>query len=133
MAVTDPISDMLTRVRNAISAHHDTVEMPTSNTKVALANILKEEGFIEDYAVVRGSGAQGELKMALHYRGEGAPAISGIKRVSKPGLRVYVGKGELPRFYGGLGVAVLSTSKGVMTGKQAWREGVGGEVLCHVW
>jgi small subunit ribosomal protein S8 len=133
MAVTDPIADMLTRVRNAISAHHDTVGMPTSNTKVALAKILKEEGFIEDYTVAKGSGPQGELKVALHYRGEGDPAISGIKRVSKPGLRVYVGKGEIPRFYGGLGVAILSTSKGVMTGKQARTEGVGGEVLCHVW
>ena len=133
MAVTDPIADMLTRVRNAISAHHDTVGMPTSKTKVALAKILKEEGFIEDYMVAKGSGPQGELKVALHYRGEGDPAIVGIKRVSKPGLRVYVGKGEIPRFYGGLGVAILSTSKGVMTGKQARTEGVGGEVLCHVW
>ena len=133
MAVTDPIADMLTRVRNAISAHHDTVGMPSSNTKVALAKILKEEGFIEDYTVARGSSPQGELKVAPHYRAEEEPAIAGIKRVSKPGLRVYVGKGEIPRFYGGLGVAILSTSKGVMTGKQAWSEGVGGEVLCHVW
>ena len=133
MAVTDPIADMLTRVRNAISAHHDTVGMPTSKTKVALAKILKEEGFIEDYTVAKGSGPQGELKVALHYRVEGGSAIYGIKRVSKPGLRVYVGKGEIPRFYGGLGVAILSTSKGVMTGKQARTEGVGGEVLCHVW
>jgi small subunit ribosomal protein S8 len=133
MAVTDPIADMLTRVRNAISAHHDTVGMPTSKTKVSLAKVLKEEGFIEDYTVAKGSGPQGELKVALHYHGEGAPAIVGIKRVSKPGLRVYVGKGEIPRFYGGLGVAILSTSKGVMTGKQARTVGVGGEVLCHVW
>jgi small subunit ribosomal protein S8 len=133
MAVTDPIADMLTRVRNAISAHHDTVGMPTSKTKVSLAKVLKEEGFIEDYTVAKGSGPQGELKVALHYDGEGAPAIVGIKRVSKPGLRVYVGKGEIPRFYGGLGVAILSTSKGVMTGKQARTVGVGGEVLCHVW
>ena len=133
MSVTDPIADMLTRVRNAISAHHDTVGIPASNTKVALAKILKEEGFIEDYTVARGSSPQGELKVALHYRDVGVPAIAGIKRVSKPGLRVYVGKGEIPRFYGGLGVAILSTSKGVMTGKQAWSEGVGGEVLCHVW
>jgi small subunit ribosomal protein S8 len=133
MPVTDPIADMLTRVRNAISAHHDTVGIPTSNTKVALAKILKQEGFIEDYTVARGSGPQGELKVALHYRDAGESAIVGIKRVSKPGLRVYVGKGEIPRFYGGLGVAILSTSKGVMTGKQAWSEGVGGEVLCHVW
>jgi small subunit ribosomal protein S8 len=133
MAVTDPIADMLTRVRNAISAHHDTVGMPTSKTKVSLAKVLKEEGFIEDYTVAKGSGPQGELKVALHYHGEGDPAIVGIKRVSKPGLRVYVGKGEIPRFYGGLGVAILSTSKGVMTGKQARTEGVGGEVLCHVW
>ena len=134
MPVTDPIADMLTRIRNAIVVRHDTVSIPASNTKVALAKFLKEEGFVEDYDVVGGSSPRGrELKVALHYREEGEPAIAGLKRVSKPGLRVYVGKGEIPRYFGGLGVAILSTSKGVMTGRQAWREGIGGELLCYVW
>ena len=131
--VTDPIADMLTRIRNAIAVRHETVSMPTSNTKVSLAKILKEEGFVADYEVVRGSSPRGDLRIALHYRDQGEPAIAGLKRVSKPGLRVYVGKGEIPRYYGGLGVSILSTSSGVMTGKQAWRDGVGGELLCYVW
>ena len=133
MPVTDPVADMLTRIRNAIVVRHDTVSIPASNMKVAIAKILKEEGFVEDYQVVRGPTVQGSLRVALHYRDEGEPAIAGLKRVSRPGLRVYVGKGEVPRYYGGLGVAVVSTSKGVMTGKQAWREGVGGELLCYIW
>ena len=133
MPVTDPIADMLTRIRNAIVVRHDVVNMPASNMKVALAKILKEEGFVVDYEVVRGSTPRGDLRIALHYREEGEPAIAGLKRVSKPGLRVYVGKGEIPRYYGGLGVAVLSTSKGVMTDRHAWREGVGGELLCYFW
>ncbi len=133
MPVTDPIADMLTRIRNAIVVRRDTVSIPASNIKVALAKILKDEGFVEDYQVVRGPTVQGSLRVALHYREEGEPAISGLKRVSKPGLRVYVGKGEVPRYYGGLGVAVISTSKGVMTSKQAWREDVGGELLCYIW
>jgi len=133
MPVTDPIADMLTRIRNAVVVRHDTVSIPASNVKVALAKILKDEGFVEDYQVVRGPTVQGSLRVALHYREEGEPAIAGLKRVSKPGLRVYVGKGEVPRYYGGLGVAVISTSKGVMTSKQAWREGVGGELLCYIW
>jgi len=133
MPVTDPIADMLTRIRNAIIVRHDTVNMPASNMKVALAKILKEEGFVEDYEVVGGSSPRGDLRIALHYREEGEPAIAGLKRVSKPGLRVYVGKGEIPRYYGGLGVAVLSTSKGVMTDRHAWREKVGGELLCYFW
>jgi small subunit ribosomal protein S8 len=133
MPVTDPIADMLTRIRNAISVRHDSVMIPASNLKVALAKILREEGFIEDYEVLQGKTAQGVVKIYLHYREAGEPAISGLKRVSKPGLRVYVRRGEVPRYYGGLGVAILSTSKGVMTGKQAWREGAGGELLCYVW
>ena len=133
MAVTDPIADMLTRIRNAAMARHDTVTVPASNMKVALAKILKEEGFIEAYEVVESGSTQGEIRVRLHYRDKGTPAIMGLKRVSKPGLRVYVRKGEIPRYYGGLGVAILSTSKGIMTGKQAWREGTGGELLCYVW
>jgi len=133
MVVTDPIADMLTRIRNATSAKHDTVLIPSSATKVSLAKILKEEGFVEDYEVIEGGSPQGAIKVALHYREKGEPAITGLKRVSRPGLRVYVRKGEIPRYYGGMGVAILSTSSGVMTGRQAWREGVGGELLCYVW
>lgn len=132
MPVTDPISDMLTRIRNAVSVRHDSVMVPASNVKTSIAKILREEGFIEDYEVIPKS-PQGVIKITLHYRGKDEPAISGLKRVSKPGLRVYVGKGEIPRYYGGLGVSILSTSKGVMTGKQAWREETGGELICYVW
>ena len=133
MAVTDPIADMLTRIRNATAARHDTVTIPSSTMKVSLAKILKEEGFVEDYEVIEGGWPQGAIKVILHYREKGEPAISGLKRVSRPGLRLYVRKGEIPRYYGGMGVAILSTSSGVMTGRQAWREGVGGELLCYVW
>ena len=99
----------------------------------SIAKILREEGFVADYEVVSTKSPQGEIRIALHYREKGEPAIAGLKRVSRPGLRVYVGKGEIPRYYGGLGVSILSTSKGVITGKQAWREGVGGELLCYLW
>ena len=133
MTLTDPIADMLTRIRNAIMVRHDSVMIPASKMKVALARILKEEGFVEDYEVAKGSTPQGVIKVYLHYRDKQEPAIAGLKRVSRPGLRVYVRKGEIPRYYGGMGVAILSTSKGVMTGKQAWREGTGGELLCYVW
>ena len=133
MNVTDPIADMLTRIRNAILVGHDGVSIPASNTKVAIAKILREEGFVANYETVHGSGPVGSIRLALHYREDGEPAISGLKRVSKPGLRVYVKKGEIPRYYGGLGVPILSTSKGLMTGKQAWREQVGGGLICYVW
>lgn len=133
MPVTDPISDMLTRIRNAVSVRHDSVMVPASNVKTSIAKILREEGFIENYEIVPNKSPQGVIKITLHYRGKDEPAISGLKRVSKPGLRVYVGKGEIPRYYGGLGVSILSTSKGIMTGKQAWREETGGELICYVW
>ena len=133
MAVTDPIADMLTRIRNALGVRQGNVAVPSSKMKVALAQILKDEGFVEDFEVTRGSSPQGEIRVYLHYHDKGEPAITGLKRVSRPGLRVYVRKGEIPRYYGGLGVAVLSTSQGVMTGKKAWRDGVGGELLCYVW
>ena len=133
MVVTDPIADMLTRIRNAITVRHDVVPVPATNMKVELARILKEEGFIEGYEVFKGSAPQGTIRVYLHYRGKDDSAITGLKRVSKPGLRVYVGKKEIPRYYGGLGVAVLSTSEGVMTGRDAWRKGIGGELLCYVW
>ena len=133
MAITDPIADMLTRIRNAITVRHDVVPIPSSNMKNQIALILTEEGVIEGYEIFKGKTPQGILKVYLHYRGKNEPVITGLKRVSKPGLRVYVGKGEIPRYYGGLGVSMLSTSEGVMTGKDAWRKGVGGELLCYVW
>ena len=133
MPVTDPIADMLTRVRNAVSVRRDVVSIPASNMKVALARILAEEGFIADYEVIGGDSPQGTIRIRLYYRSNVEPAISGLKRVSKPGLRVYVKKGEIPRYYGGLGVAILSTSRGVMTSKNAWRNKIGGELLCYVW
>ena len=134
MPVTDPIADMLTRIRNAVQVRHDSVNVPHSKMKLALARILKEEGFIRDFDLPRPQ-AQTHPTIRLHliYREGRQPAISGLKRVSKPGLRVHVGRGEIPRVYGGIGLAILSTSKGVMAGRKAWREGVGGELLCYVW
>ncbi len=124
---------MLTRIRNATTVRHDRVMVPASKMKIELARILKEEGFIVNYDVLKSGTPQAVINIYLHYRSQDEPAIVGLKRVSKPGLRVYVGKGEVPRLYGGLGVAFLSTSQGVMTSKQAWRKGVGGELLCYVW
>ncbi|HEY40402.1 MAG TPA: 30S ribosomal protein S8 [Dehalococcoidia bacterium] len=132
MTVNDPIADMLTRIRNAVMVRHDSVMVPSSKMKLAIANILKEEGFINDYEVVRGKPHR-EIKIILKYQDRNEPVISGLERVSKPGLRVYVQKKEIPRVYGGLGIAILSTPDGVMTGQQAWRRGVGGELLCYVW
>ena len=129
--VTDPIADMLTRIRNALMAHHDSVLMPASRIKLSIAKILKDEGFITDYTVLRGK-PQRMIKISLKYI-DGHPAIAGLERVSKPGLRLYVGRKEIPRVYGGLGVAILSTSKGLMTGQEAWRRNFGGEMLCYVW
>ena len=129
--VTDPIADMLTRMRNAIMAHHDSVLMPASRIKLSIAKILKEEGFITDYTVLKGK-PQRVIKISLKYI-NGRPAIAGLERVSKPGLRLYAGHKEIPRVYGGLGVAILSTSKGVMTGQDAWRRNLGGELLCYIW
>ena len=131
MTITDPIADMLTRIRNAIMARHDSVLLPASKMKLSIARILKDEGFISDYTVLKGK-PQRVIKILLKYIGE-QPAVAGLERVSKPGLRVYVGRGEIPRVYGGLGVAILSTSKGVMTGQEAWRRNLGGELLCYVW
>ena len=133
MVVTDPIADMLTRIRNAVTVRHRSVTMPASRMKVELARVLREEGFIEGYELQNRGSPQAKVRISLHYRGKDEPAISGLKRVSKPGLRIYVGKGEIPRYYGGLGVAIMSTSEGVMTGRQAWRNGIGGELLCYVW
>jgi small subunit ribosomal protein S8 len=132
MTVTDPIADMLTRIRNALMVRHDSVMVPSSKMKLAIARILKEEGFITDYEVIKGKPNR-DIKVQLRYLEENKPAISGLKRVSKPGLRVYVQKKEIPRVYGGLGIAIISTSTGVRTGQQAWRQGSGGELLCYVW
>ena len=132
MSVSDPIADMLTRIRNAIMARHDYVPIPASRTKLSIARILKEEGFIDDYEVLRGKPHR-VIKIHLKFDDNNQSAISGLERVSKPGLRVYVQKKEIPRVYGGLGITIVSTSKGVKTGQQAWRSGVGGELLCYVW
>ena len=132
MPVTDPIADMLTRIRNAIQVHHESVIMPHSKMKLSIAKILKEEGFIRDYDLPRGQ-VHPTLRLHLTYREGRQPAIAGLKRISKPGLRVYVGKGEIPRVYGGLGLAIVSISRGVMAGRQAWRDGIGGELVCYVW
>ena len=134
MSLSDPIADMLTRIRNASSARHDTVLMPASKIKVAIATVLKEEGFIKDYSVALEEGRpQPNLKVELSYGGRRQPVLNGLQRVSKPGLRVYVQRREIPRVYGGLGMAILSTPKGVMSGQEARRNEVGGEVICYVW
>ncbi|MBQ7339492.1 MAG: 30S ribosomal protein S8 [Clostridia bacterium] len=128
--MTDVIADMLTRIRNAVSAKHESVEIPASNTKKAIANILLEEGYIAGVEYIEG--VQGTIKIALKYDGKNK-VISGLKRVSKPGLRVYVGTEEIPQVLGGLGIAILSTSKGIMTGANAKKAHQGGEVLAYVW
>ena len=132
MSVTDPIADMLTRIRNALNAKHETVIVPASKSKVAIAEILKSEGFIRDYEIVRGK-THRAIKIRLKYNDKGQGVVTGLKRISRPGLRKYVPKQEIPKVYGGLGIAILSTPRGVMTGQQAWRQNVGGEVLCYVW
>lgn len=132
MSVSDPISDMLTRIRNGIMARHDFVLVPSSKTKLAIAKILKEEGFISDYEVVKGKPYR-VIKIYLKYRGKNEPVLTGLERVSKPGLRVYTERKEIPRVYGGLGIAIVSTPQGIMTGQQAWRKGIGGELMCYVW
>ncbi|MGI6149475.1 MAG: 30S ribosomal protein S8 [Firmicutes bacterium] len=132
MVMTDPIADMLTRIRNANSVKHDSVDIPSSKLKVELARILKDEGFIREYKVID-DGKQGILRVYLKYTAQKGQVIQGLKRISKPGLRVYANKHEVPRVLGGLGIAILSTSKGVITDKDARKQGVGGEVICYVW
>lgn len=132
MSMTDPIADMLTRIRNAVGAKHDSVAVPASKIKIAIAKILKQEGFIRDFELTA-DGPRKSMKIFLSYTGKKEPVLTGIQRVSKPGLRVYVQKAEIPRVYGGLGIAILSTPEGVMTGQQAWTKRVGGEILCYVW
>lgn len=135
MSTTDPIADMLTRIRNAIMAGHSYVVVPGSKTKLAIARILKDEGFIENYDVTKDR-PQPMIRIWLKYAGDRKDrrsVITGLKRVSKPARRVYTGKEDIPWVLSGMGTAVLSTSKGIMTGKKARRLGVGGEVLCHIW
>ena len=132
MQITDPIADMLTRIRNANSAKHETVDVPVSNMKKAIADILLEEGYIKSYEIID-DGKQGMIHITLKYGANKEKVISGLQRVSKPGLRVYAGREELPRVLKGLGIAIVSTSKGVMTDKKARKENIGGEVLAFVW
>jgi small subunit ribosomal protein S8 len=134
MTMTDPIADMLTRIRNANVAMHDAVPMPSSKQKVALAEVLRREGYIDGYDVqLPGVGPVSTLVIKMRYSNDRQRTINGLRRVSKPGLRVYSKAGEVPRVFGGLGVAVLSTSQGLLTDREARKRNVGGEVLCYVW
>ena len=132
MQITDPVADMLTRIRNANSAKHETVDVPASNLKKAIAQILLEEGYIKSYSIVD-NGNQGMIHITLKYLAKKQPVLTGLRRVSKPGLRVYAGTEELPKVLKGLGIAIVSTSKGIMTDKQARKEHIGGEILAFVW
>jgi small subunit ribosomal protein S8 len=130
--ITDPIADLLTRIRNANNVNHQTVDIPASKMKKAVAQILLDEGFITGLEMVK-EGPQGTLRITLKYGPEKEKVITGLRRISRPGLRVYIPKTEIPRVLGGLGVVIMSTSKGIMSGKRAKREGFGGEVLAYVW
>ncbi|MDK2823766.1 MAG: small subunit ribosomal protein [Clostridia bacterium] len=132
MVMTDPIADFLTRIRNANMVMHEKVEIPASKTKKALAEILKKEGFVKDYEYIE-DGKQGIIRIYLKYGSNREKVITGMKRISKPGLRVYCKKDEIPRVLGGLGIAIISTSQGIMTDKEARKTGLGGEVICYVW
>ena len=133
MAVSDPIADMLTRIRNAIKARFDSVIIPSSRLKVEIAKIMQQEGYINSYEVIDGENSGGILKIYLKYNKNKAGVISGLKRVSKPSLRVYSENSEIPRVMGGLGTVIISTSQGVMTGRKAKQLGIGGEVICYLW
>ena len=129
---TDPIADMLTRIRNGLTARHDFTDMPASRLKMSLAQTLKKEGFIRDSELLPDE-PQAKIRIHLAYTDKREPVITGLRRVSRPGLRVYVQKDDLPRVFGGLGIAVVSTSQGLLTGREARQRGVGGEVMCYVW
>jgi len=131
MTMTDPIADLLTRIRNAVAARHETVEVPASKMKLGIVRILKEEGFIESYALARDD-LQGTIRIVLRYTSGKKPVIGALNRVSRPGCRVYADRTEIPVILGGLGLCILSTSRGILTGEQAKQHGVGGEVLCSV-
>lgn len=132
MTMTDPIADMLTRIRNANTVKHETVDIPASNMKKSIAEILLHEGFIKGYDVIE-DGKQGIIRVQLKYGKNSEKVISGMKKISKPGLRVYAKRDEIPKVLGGLGIAILSTSNGIVTDKQARKLGTGGEVICYVW
>lgn len=132
MTMTDPIADMFTRIRNAASARHENVKVPASKVKRAVADVLQAEGFIRSYSD-EADGPRSYINLSIMYDQDHKAVLGGIRRVSRPGLRVYVGKGEIPRVYGGLGIAIMSTSRGVMSGREAWRRKIGGEVLGYVW
>ncbi|MDR0880829.1 MAG: 30S ribosomal protein S8 [Clostridioides sp.] len=132
MTMTDPIADMLTRIRNANMVKHETVDVPASNMKKEIARILLEEGFVRGYDVIE-DGKQGIIRIQLKYGQEGERVIQGLKKISKPGMRVYASHDEIPKVLNGLGISVISTSKGILTDKQARKENVGGEVVCYVW
>ena len=132
MTMTDPIADMLTRIRNANTVGHETVEIPASKMKKAIAEILKEEGYIADFDIIDDN-KQGIIKVTMKYGANKEKVITGIKKISKPGLKVYAKANDVPRVLGGLGIAIISTSKGVVSDKQAIKMGVGGEVICYVW
>jgi small subunit ribosomal protein S8 len=131
MSMTDPIADMLTRIRNAQQARHDSVQVPASRIKAEIARILKDEGFIRDFEMPKEK--EREIKIQLRYSGKREPVVTGLKRISKPGLRVYVKSKDMPRILGGLGIAIVSTPRGLMTAAEARRANVGGEILCYVW
>ena len=132
MVMTDPVADFLTRIRNANMVMHETVEVPASKTKLAIAEILKNEGYIKEYEQV-GDGKQGVIRVYLKYGANKTKVITGSRRISKPGLKVYCKKDEVPKVLGGLGIAIISTSKGIVTDKEARKLGLGGEVICYVW
>ena len=132
MSMTDPISDLLTRIRNALIAKHATVDVPSSKVKVEIVRILRDEGYIDEYEVHE-AGPQGTIRVRLKYATDGRRAITGLERVSRPGRRVYRGKDDIPRVLDGLGVTIVSTSRGIMTGQSCRTQGIGGEVLCNVW
>jgi small subunit ribosomal protein S8 len=132
MVISDPIADLLTRIRNANTVHHDRIELPGSKMKKAIVQILKDEGFVRDFEWLD-NGHQGTIRVYLKYGPSKSKVISGLRRISRPGLRVYAKKDQVPKVLGGLGVAVLSTSKGIMTDKKARQDGLGGEVLCYIW
>ncbi len=133
MAMTDPVADMLTRIRNANMAKKDTVDIPTSKIKARVAEILKEEGFIKNFKAIEDGNPQGILRLQLKYGPDGEKVITGLKRISKPGMRVYAKKDDIPRVLGGLGIAIISTSQGVVTDREARKMELGGEVICYVW
>ena len=131
-SINDPIADMLTRIRNATAVKHSSLDMPASKIKISILELLRREGYIKQFETIAGD-PQDVLRVHLLYREDKDPGIRGLKRVSKPGLRIYVGQGEIPRVAGGLGTAIISTSRGLMTDRDAWKRKIGGEVLCYVW